>query len=150
MKLTGKAKMKAVRHVGITVKDLKKALKFYNHLLGLKLVKKMDESGAFISRISGLRNIKVTTVKLAADDNSLVELLLYYSHPAKKLGKSKIYDVGISHFAFTVEDVDKTYKRLLRAGVRFNSPPQVSPDGYAKVGFCRDFEGNLIELVQVL
>ena len=35
-------------------------------------------------------------------------------------------------------------------GVVFNAPPQRSPDGGAKVTFCRDPEGNLLELVEVI
>jgi hypothetical protein len=42
------------------------------------------------------------------------------------------------------------YNRLKDEGVSFNSPPQLSPDGYAKVTFCRAPEGTFIELVEVL
>ena len=34
--------------------------------------------------------------------------------------------------------------------IQFNSSPQISPDGYAKVVFCRAPEGTMIELVEVL
>ena len=33
-------------------------------------------------------------------------------------------------------------------GIEFNAPPQDSPDGYAKVTFCRGPENLLIELVE--
>lgn len=145
--------MKAIRHTGIVVKDLKRALHFYRDLLGLKIVKQMEETGDFISKISGLKNVnvKVTTIKLVADDNSsLVELLCYHSCPRKKIAKKEVWNLSISHIAFTVKDIGKEHKRLTKAGVKFNSLPQVSPDGYAKVVFCKDFENNLIELVEVL
>jgi catechol 2,3-dioxygenase-like lactoylglutathione lyase family enzyme len=87
---------------------------------------------------------------MAADDGNLIELLYFHSHRKGASKKKKIYDVGISHIAFTVKDVDKAYKRLLKVGIKFNSPPQVSPDGYAKVAFLRDYDGCLIELVEVL
>lgn len=143
--------MKAIRHTGIVVKDLKRALHFYRNLLGLKIVKQMKEAGEFISKISRLKNVKVTTIKLAADENSsLIELLFYYSPPKRKIAKKEVCNLGISHIAFTVKDIEKEYKRLTKVGVKFNSLPQVSTDGYAKVVFCRDFENNLIELVEVL
>ena len=44
----------------------------------------------------------------------------------------------------------ETYNRLVEAGVYFNSPPQLSPDGFAKVTFCKDPDGSLIELVEEL
>lgn len=142
--------MKAIRHTGVVVNNLEEVLHFYRDLLGLKVVKKMDESGGYIDKISGLKNVKVTTVKMAAGDGNLIELLYYHSHPRGVASKKDICEIGISHVAFTVENVDTEYKRLLKAGIQFNSSPQVSPDGYAKVIFCRDPEGNLIELVEVL
>jgi catechol 2,3-dioxygenase-like lactoylglutathione lyase family enzyme len=112
--------------------------------------KRKKERGSYISTILGIRGIEITTVKLAAKDKNLIELIHYHSHPGKKPAKNEINDAGISHIAFTVKDVDAEYKRMSAAHVRFNSLPQFSSDGYAKVVFCRDFEGNLIELVQVL
>ena len=142
--------MKAIRHVGIVVTNLNKALHFYRDLLGLKVTNKMVERGDYIDKISGLKNVKVTTVKMAAGDGNLVELLYFHSHPVKTIIKKEMYEVGISHVAFTVDNIDVEYRRLLKAGVQFNAPPQISPDGYAKVTFCKDPDGNLIELVQVL
>ena len=142
--------MKTIRHTGIVVSDLEQALHFYRDLLGLKVVKRMDESGKYIDRISGLKNVKVTTVKLAAEDGNLVELLYYHSYLGRRDAKKDLRRIGISHVAFTVRDLDLEYKRLSKAGVQFNSPPQISPDGYAKVTFCKDPEDNFIELVEEL
>ncbi len=38
--------------MGIVVSDLEEGLKFYRDLLGLEIVKQMNEEGAFISTIS--------------------------------------------------------------------------------------------------
>lgn len=142
--------MKAVRHAGIVVSDLAKSLRFYRDLLGLRIAKQKEESGEYIDAICGLKNARINTVKLAAGDGSLIELLYFYSHLNAGRGKSDIFDIGISHVAFMVEDVDKEYDRLSKAGVLFNSPPKVSPDGYAKVAFCKDPDGVFVELTQVL
>jgi len=142
--------MKAIRHIGIVVSDLQPVLHFYRDLLGLKVVKKRNEYGKYIDKISSLKNVKVTTIKLCTENGSLVELLYYHTPPKKVIAKKEIYKIGFSHIAFTVENLDTEYKRLLKAGVQFNSTPQISPDGYAKVTFCRDPEGNFIELVEVL
>ncbi|HJO63248.1 MAG TPA: VOC family protein, partial [Desulfobacterales bacterium] len=58
--------------------------------------------------------------------------------------------IGITHIAFTVEDIEQVYKRLVQSGITFLSTPQSSPDGYAKVAFCRAPEGTFIELVEEL
>lgn len=142
--------IKDIRHTGIVVADLEASLYFYRDLLGFQVAKQMEEAGDYIDKISGLKNVKVTTVKLAADDGNLIELLHYHSHPRKAGDNKEICLIGVSHVAFTVEDLDAEYQRLTKAGVQFNSPPQFSPDGYAKVTFCRAPDGVLIELVELL
>ena len=143
--------MKAVRHFGIVVSDVERSLHFYRDLLGLKVVRVMDEAGAYIDNMLSLDGVQVITVKMSADSGStLVELLEFKSHRREELAKREFYSIGPSHVAFTVDDLDGIYHRLSQAGVRFNAPPQQSPDGYAKVAFCQDADGTLIELVEVL
>lgn len=142
--------MKNIRHTGIVVTDLEESLCFFRDLLGFKIVKQMEESGDFIDKITDLEDAKVTTVKIAADDGNLIELLYYHSHPREVNSNNEICRIGISHIAFSVDDLDAEYERLSKAGVDFNSPPQLSPDQYAKVAFCKGPDGVIIELVEVL
>ena len=85
----------------------------------------------------------------ASTGNTLVELL-EFAEPVGSNIIRKVNDLGASHVAFTVSDLDETYLRLKQSGVKFNAPPQLSPDGYAKVTFCFDPDKTHIELVQVL
>ena len=142
--------MKAIRHMGIVVSDMEKALYFYRDLLGLKIVKDMNEKGQYIDKILNLHDVAVRTVKIAADDGNLIELLFFESHPAAKHKVKEMHGIGCSHVAFTVENLDADYERLRNGGIVFNSSPQYSPDDYAKVAFCKDPDGTLIELVEVL
>ena len=89
-------------------------------------------------------------IKLAADDGTMIDLLKYISHSHEVPHDPQICDIGCSHIAFTVDDIDKEYRRLSDKGVRFNSPPLVSSDRYGKVAFCRDPDGVFIELVEIL
>jgi catechol 2,3-dioxygenase-like lactoylglutathione lyase family enzyme len=141
--------IKDIRHTGIVVEDLAESLHFYQDVLGFKIFKQMDEQGPFIDAILGLQNVKVTTIKMSAPDGSLLELLYYKSHHKKKQ-ESKIHDVGISHIAFTVKDIDAVYEKLSIARINCYSEPKLSDDGKAKVFFCRAPEGTFIELVQEL
>ena len=141
--------IKNIRHTGIVVEDLEASLNFYRNLLGFKINKQMEESGEYIDKMSALDGVKVTTIKMAAPDGQLIELLFYHSHLNKPKPR-QLHDIGLSHLAFTVDDVDHTYDKLKAQGIKFNSPPQLSPDGYAKVTFCMAPEGTLIELVEVL
>jgi len=144
--------IKEVRHVGITVTDMKKSLKFYKDLLGFKIEREMKESGSYIDNMLSLDKVKVKTVKMSVDGagGTLIELLQFFSHPNKSEENSKITKIGTSHFALTVNNLEQTYTKLKNAGIKFNAPPQFSPDGYAKMTFCYDPDNTLIELVEVL
>ena len=131
-----------VRHFGIVVSDIDKALWFYKDLIGLEVSKDLQESGPYIDNFSALKDVNVRTVKMTSPNGGMVELLYYDSHPEGP--------TGCSHVAFTVQNLDKVYKEFSEHGIHFNSPPQLSPDGYAKVTFCRDPDGSLVELVEVL
>ena len=143
--------MKTIRHFGIVTNDMEKSLHFYRDLLGLQIKRDMQEEGKFIDTILGLQNVQVHTVKMISQNgDTLVELLEYQSHKGKKREDYRIFDLGASHLAFTVEDVDQEYERLKEQGVSFTCAPQVSPDGKAKVTFCFDPDGVPVELVQEL
>ena len=143
--------MKAVRHFGIVVQDMEKSLHFYRDLLGLRIKRDMQEEGEFIDTILGLQKVKVHTVKMVSDNgDTLVELLEYASHKGEKRENYEIFDLGASHVAFTVENIDQEYRRLRREGISFTCEPQVSPDGKAKVTFCFDPDGVPVELVEEL
>jgi catechol 2,3-dioxygenase-like lactoylglutathione lyase family enzyme len=140
-----------LRHAGIVVADLDRALHFYCGLLGLQILRSMDEQGAYLDNMLGCQDVRVTTVKLAAGKGGAVLELLHFTSPAPAAGPRRgIFDPGLTHVAFTVEDLDATFERLTRAGVRFTAPPQLAPDGLARVTFCQDPEGNAIELVEML
>jgi len=141
-----------VRHVGITVTDLQRSLRFYRDLLGFSVIKEMDECGVHIDNFSDLKNIDVRTVKMAAADGSTIELLQYRSHPEgnEENRIKNITQIGCSHFALTVPDLPQLYSTLLEGGISVICEPQYSPDGNVRLTFCRDPDGTLIELVEEL
>lgn len=139
-----------IRHAGLVVADLEGALRFWCDLLGFRVVKKMDESGPHIDAMLGLKDVRVTTAKLAAPDGNLVELLHFHSHPDRLSWNGAVYSTGFTHVALTVDDLDSACQRLANAGVTFFAAPQLSPDGYAKATYGRGPEGVLLELVEVL
>ena len=139
-----------IRHTGIVVSDAERSIDFYTNLLGFEIKKDMMESGDYIDNFSALKDARVRTVKMTLENQDMVELLWYESHREKPDMERPITRIGCSHIAMTVENLDDTYERLVSAGVEFNSPPQLSPDGFAKVTFCKDPDGSLIELVEEL
>jgi len=141
--------IKDIRHTGIVVFDLDRSMHFYMEKLGFKVLKRMNESGSFTDQILGLENIEVTTVKMVIKNNQMIELL-DFSMNNKVMKEKNINDIGPTHLAFTVDDVDKMYSDFIDDGIEFISNPKISPDGYAKVAFCKAPEGTFIELVELL
>ena len=138
-----------IRHVGIVVKNMESSLKFYRDLLGLKIVRDMAEHGNHLDNMLSLDEVQVRTVKLSANDNiTLIELLEFKSHNDNEV--RNFYTIGASHVAFTVQDIEKLYENLSEKNIKFNAPPQKSPDGLVKVTFCKDPDGTPIELVEIL
>jgi len=128
---------------------MEKALEFYRDLLGLKIQGTTDEKGDFISQLLSNENIEVKTVKLSADDNATrIELLQFFSPKSNQNEKIGLLRPGFTHVALTVSNLDETYSRLRENNVQFNCPPTISPNGKLKVTFCRDFEGNHLELIE--
>ena len=140
--------MMCLRHTGIVVSDMDRALRFYRDLLGLHVVKTLTEHGDYIDTVLGMPCVQVQTVKLADEGGSMLELLEFNS-PESQERSGRLCDVGPSHVAFTVQDIDLEYVRLSGEGVAFISTPCCSPDGGARVAFCCDPDGTPVELVEV-
>lgn len=141
--------IKNIRHTGIVVENLDRSIAFYCNLLGFKIAKQQREKGEYISKILGLTDADIITVKLTSPDGQMIELVKYDSHDGQSRNKN-IYDIGISHLAFGVDDLNAFMQRLLESGIKFISEPALSPDAYARVAFCYSPEKTLIELVEVL
>jgi hypothetical protein len=88
-------------------------------------------------------------IKLKLNDNNVLELLEYKSHPTKSF-KLTIINVGLCHLALQVYNIDKTYKWLKKNKIKVLSKPVLSSEKFAKVFFCLDPDGVRVELVEIL
>ena len=61
-----------------------------------------------------------------------------------------IDNIGVSHFAMTVEDIGKLYQNRNAYDVRFLSEPLLSPNCHVQVAYAVVMEEFIVELVQVL
>ena len=139
-----------VRHFGIVVKNLKKSLEFYQDILGFEIIKQNNEVGKHLDKMLGLNDVKVKTTKIGIKNGTTLIELLEYSSPNSELIKKKINDLGVSHFALTVKNLDKLIPILKNKGIRINSETVMSPDRKVKVVFCFDPDETPIELVEEL
>ena len=77
-----------------------------------------------------------------------IELLLEPNdNPAAKTYQKAIFEQGIPHTAFAVDDIHKEYERLKEQGVVFTMEPTES--GPAILAIFNDTCGNLIQIHQV-
>lgn len=141
----------SLRHVGIVVSNLEEALKLYQEYLECELVTQYTElKGEYQSTLVGIENVEMRAAILRTQDNNRIELLEYVSHPGKKRVPLCTNDIGASHFAMTVEDLQRLYDRRTSYEVQFISPPLRSPDGFTKVAYAVLMEECIVELVEVL
>lgn len=140
----------AIRHTGLVVANLDRALHFWCNVLGFQVLKQMDEAGPHIDAMMGLDDVHVVTAKLSAPDGNVLELLQFHSHPDRAKWEGMPFSTGFTHIALTVRDLDQLVKTLRASDVTFPAPPQFSPDGNVKVIYGKCPDGVLIELVEVL
>ena len=140
--------IKGIRHTGIVVRDLDRAVRFYEGL-GFSMWIREVENGVYIDKVVGLKDARIETAKLKSLCGGLLELLQYHSHPINKVvEKQPSNQLGCSHIAITVNDIDEIVEYIERNGGSLVNPPETPPEGKMRVAYCHDIEGNLIELVQ--
>ena len=139
-----------VRHTGIVVNEIENAIKFWVNLLGFKVVLDQIEEGEFIDKLLGLENVSVRTVKLVAQDGSLVELLHFISHKSLSTWDGNPYKTGLTHIAFNVTNISNVVSILEQNGYSQVNRYQKSLSGKVLVCYVKGFEGLLLELVEQL
>ena len=116
-------------HSMVRVRDLDASLRFYCDGLGLKEVRRMENTAG-----------KYTLVFLAADESPDAEIELTYNwDPEPEYGSSR----NFGHLAFRVADIHATCARLLAMGYTINRPPR---DGH--MAFVRSPDLISVELLQ--
>jgi len=144
--------IKGIRHTGLVVRNIDKSLEFYRDILGLSIWQRKTEEGSFIQKVVNIQDVKLEWVKLEAPDKSVIELIHYHypSRESEKIRNASSTQLGCSHIAFSVYDISKTFLLIKERGIHYNNPPQLSPDGRAKVMYCHDPDGIIVELVEII
>lgn len=140
--------VKNFRHFALVVNNLENSLIFYESL-GYKFFSRNIEENTYIEKLVKIKNVKLEWIKLKLDDDSILELLKY--HRPDNILKNEIQksnNVGWSHMALTVSNIEKAIKIINENGGYADKEFQYSPDGKVKVLYCNDNEGNLLEIVE--
>ena len=131
-------KIKHIDHIGIAVKSIEQAGKFYTEILGLK-----------IHDIETVADQKVNVAFLPITDSEVE--LLESTEPDGPV--SKYIDArgeGVQHIAFRVENIEASLEELKSKGVRLIDQTPRDGAGGAKIAFIHPKETNgvLVEICE--
>lgn len=130
--------IKKVDHIGIAVKSIEEARKFYEEVLGLK--------------VTGIEEVKEQKVKTAfiPVGESEIELLESTSEdgPIAKFIEKR--GEGIHHIALQVDDIEKALEELKKKGIQLIDEVPRYGAGGAKIAFVhpKSAHGVLLELCE--
>ena len=141
----------SIRHSAFVVSNLEESLKFYRDTLDLELYRRETEKGEFIENLTGIKGVELEWAKLIIPKGGLIELLQYHSHPdAHSVPESPSNKIGASHVALTIDDLSLLYSKLIKNGYTCKSEPLIAPGGKAKILYCHDPDGAILELIEDL
>jgi CMP-N,N'-diacetyllegionaminic acid synthase len=141
----------SIRHMGITVGCVALLSDFYCEKFGFVVASNEIEEGEFLQQLIGNPKAKIHIVKLRDKNGVVLELLHYLEgQSAQDNQKAQLNCIGHAHLALTVSNLTELFNKLCLKSVEFVNPPKLNPLKTAMVAFCRDPEGNYIELVEVL
>ena len=136
-----------LRHVGLIVKDIDTSLKLYRDILGFTPKVDQEERGDFFEHLTGIKEGSARTTKCYAEDNSCIELIQFITPVLQKRIKN-LSSEGFNHIALNVKNLKDLEQKLRNLNIEFINAPRLNDEKSAMVAFCKDFEGNLSELVQ--
>ena len=145
--------MKGLHHVGITVNDLEVSIRFYHDVLGLEFSNEPSPwfEGPELGPAVGVPGAALRQVSLSAGSTT-VELLEYKSPPSATAAPLDSNNIGASHIAFLVDDIEAKKTELEAKGVRFFSDVNVVDEGVLagwRWVYFADPDGYPLELVEV-
>jgi len=147
--------IRAVSHVAIGVRDMDRALGFYRDALGLRV--KLDT----VEEIPGFRGAlarRRRAVYLGWSEGPHASFVVL-DQPLSTDPEGQpleLFQTGIHHFSFWVDDIDALVARARAGGFELLFEPAVGdtlaygepPGGKVKSTFLRDPDGNYVQLDQ--
>lgn len=137
--------IRGLNHVGISVEDLDRSIRFYREAFGLEVIERCAFSGELYENILALPGAR-GRVALLRKGNLQIELFEFApAQPSRSPRKRSVAEPGISHFCVETSDIESEYERLSACGASFHCPP-LDFAGAAKATYGRDPDGNVFEL----
>jgi catechol 2,3-dioxygenase-like lactoylglutathione lyase family enzyme len=139
-------------HVGLTVRDVDRALGFYRDLLGLELVDRSTSGGQVVADVLGYPGVELDRAILRLPQtNAYLELLQY------RKGEGTPVDPlhgnpGTCHLAFYTDDLTETWDTLKAHGSELQGEDITLIEGgvfdAGRVIYCTDPDGIRVEFLE--
>lgn len=144
-----------IYHVGLTVSDLDRSVRFYRDILGLEYQGEIVMEGEATDELFGRKGCRARIAYLnGAADLELppVELIQFTSEAAAR-EQGDLFTTSISELCLYADDADDIYARLQEFGVECLSKPQdfnFSDEGFgrSRAFYFRDPDGIILEVMQ--
>ena len=141
-------KARSFSHGGITVSNFNRAVKFYWEVFGCPLVGVADTPPERVRAFFGVdapdASCRIGWIRVPG--GGVLEIFEFQpQQPPVSVAWNR---VGLTHISFNVRNLPKWHEYLTSRGVQCLGAPERSPRGHSFF-FCRDFDGNLIELMDL-
>jgi catechol 2,3-dioxygenase-like lactoylglutathione lyase family enzyme len=146
---------RAFNHVGVTVTDIDKAVRWYQDVLGCSVIlhpmnafEDNSHFGQICTDIFGKGFKKLRIAHMVTAEGVGIELFQFFK-PKSTLRKNNFdyHKAGIFHFCVTDPDIEGLARRIAKAGGKQRSKIwRLWSDKPYKVCYCQDPWGNIIEL----
>ncbi len=139
---------KRMDHAAISVKDMEKAIAFYQDVIGMEKV--FDRTfDAPLAKLIGVEGTEARVVHMKMGE-AMVELF-DYKHPKGREPRPdhQQSDFGLTHIGFMVEDFQATLQHLIDNGVELlGEPVEFRPGVF--VAYFRGVENEVCEIKEIL
>lgn len=143
--------LKSFFHTGFVVKDIEQSIEFYSDVLGMRIAGRTERQGEFVEQVLAFPGAHIKGGFVDMGEGHQLELIQL--SPASGENNLKRNDLGASHLAFFVEDLDKFYQETSQKGIRYNNPPASMFDENGKLSrkaaYAQDPDGNWLEFVEI-
>jgi len=140
-----------IHHVGITVGDIERSVRFYRDLLGLTLVRRREVEADYVTQQTGYAGVRLSVASFESPGSGpSLELAQYVTHAGEQSDQATNRP-GNSHLCLRVDNLRAAYQDLRAQGVRFRSEPvsiTAGPNQGGLVVYLYDPDGHIVELFQ--
>ncbi len=144
-----------IYHVGLTVSDMDRSIRFYRDVLGLKFQGELLMEGPETEAMFRRKNCRARVAYLNGSEKAgmpPVELIQFIDSESRQL-PADLFTTSVSELCFYTDDIDAEYQRLQANNVDCFSAPQnfdFTADGFGKsrAFYFRDPDGIILEMMQ--